>query len=189
MKQKHITLILIILLLNISEKTWRDFPKYYKSLAYVSFMNCLYYYLCKRHLVWELTPSDGFRLRTLRGVYVFIVTPLAVLLCLSKFPNTVSKQVVHIVKWVLASSFIEYYLVKKRMIKFNHGWNIAWSGFVYLEMYVCSYLYIKKPLLTWLLSLCSIIFFMSKFKVPLTKRLLKGPLSIFFPKNSKLKFS
>jgi hypothetical protein len=171
---KQVILILIIVLINIKEKTWINISKYYKSLALVVGINTFYYYLCKRKLVWEFTPK-GIDWRVLRALHIFVATPLLTLLYLSKFPTKLSKQILYTIKWVFSSTAIEYYLLKIKLIKFKHGWNIYWSGLMYLKMYVYSYWFLRKPVSTSILTLCSSIFFVVKFKVPLEKRLFKGP--------------
>jgi hypothetical protein len=181
MAQKQITLILTILLLNIYNRTWKDLPKYYKCLFYTSFINSLYYYLFKRHLLWEFRPGR-LNWRALRKVHIFLISPLLVLLFLSTLPKSFTKQVIHLIKWVVSSSMIEYFLAKKQLIIFKYGWNVFWSGLVYVQMYVFSYLFLKRPLLIWILSLFTTIFYMVQFKMPLTIRLLKGPYFLLFKK-------
>ncbi len=178
---KHIVMVVMILVLNFKEKTWVNIPKYYKSIFYATVCNAFYYYLCKRFLVWEFNP-DGIGWRTLRGLHLFVITPLLVLLCLSKFPKSFTKQIFHIIKWVVGSSLFEYILAKRNLIIFKHGWNIFWSGLLYLKMYLYSFLFIKRPFFTTVLSLCSVVFFIKKFNVPLSKRLLKGPIFLIIPK-------
>lgn len=169
MKWKHIVLILFVLVLSVCGKAWRDFPKHYKSLSYVTIVHMLYYKLCKRHLVWEFTPLS-FNWRLLRIIHIFIVTPLLVLLFLSKYPKARWKQLCYLVKWVLSSSIVEYIAHKQKMIQYKHGWNIFWSSILYAMMYVFSSLFKKKPLLTCFLSVCSIVFFVIKFKVPIKSK-------------------
>ena len=169
MRQKHIILILSIIFVNLLGKTWRNFPKYYKSLTYVSIVNSLYYFLCKRHLVWEFIPL-GIDWKFLRTVHTIIVTPLIVLLFLSNFPKTFLKQMIYIIKWVLGAILVEFVVHKLKLIQYKHGWNIFWSALLYLKMFVYSHLFTKKPLMTWFLSLCSCTFFIIKFKVPIKKK-------------------
>ncbi len=178
---KHIVMVVMILVLNFKEKTWLNIPKYYKGVFYATVCNGLYYHLCKRFLVWEFKP-DGIDWRILRGLHMFVVTPLLVLLCLSKFPKSFTQQILHIIKWVFGSSLFEYILAKRNMISFKHGWNIFWSGLLYLKMYLYSFLFIKRPLFTTVLSLCSVVYFIKRFNVPLSKRLLKGPMFFLFRK-------
>ncbi|UCZ53616.1 hypothetical protein LGQ02_02115 [Bacillus shivajii] len=116
---------------------------------------------------------------------MFLITPLFVLSYLSRIPETFLKKIIHTTKWVAYSTFLEHIIHEQKMIQFKYGWNVYWSGLVYFKMYIFSYLYPKRPLLTWLLSICSAIFFIWKFNVPLTKRLLKGPIFIFVPTRYK----
>lgn len=182
MKAKQIFLLTIVLLVNVKGKTWRDFPKYYESMGYASIINALYYYLCKRHLLWEFPPT-GFNWRVLRGVHIFVIVPLLVLAFLSKFPKTFWKRLIYLVKWTVTCSIVEYIGLKNNMITFKHGWTIFWSGFIYVTMYGFSYLYTQKPIYTWIISVFTTIFFILKFKIPMTKRLLKGPIVFLFGKN------
>lgn len=184
MKQKQILLILIIVLINVFTKSWKVAPKYYKSLLYVIFWNCFYYYICKRHLVYEFV-NGGFNWKLLRAIHIFIVTPSITLLYLAKLPKSLPKQAVYTIKWVFVSFVVETFLNKQKLIKFKYGWNVFWSTLIYFQMYVTSYLLMSRPILTSFLSLSSLIFFIVKFKVPMSKRLLKGPLDILFPKVKK----
>ncbi len=169
MKQKHLILILSLIFINILRRSWRDFPKYYKSLAYVSIVNALYYCLCRRHLVWEFLPL-GMNWWQIRFLHVFIVSPLLVLSYLANYPKSLLKQVIHLIQSVLVSTLFECYLRKKKMIQYKHSWNEFWTGLIYLKMYVYSYLFSKRPLTTIFLSICSMIFFIVKFKVPIKKK-------------------
>lgn len=173
---KHIILIISIILL--SRNSWRDIPKYYKSIFYVSFVNILYYLMCRRHLVWEFTPI-GINWWFIRIVHVIIITPLLVLIFLAKFPNSLFKQVIYTVNWVVMSSAVEYFLNKHKLIIYSHGWNIFWTGLIYAKMYVYSYLITKNPFITWFLSLCSVIFFTIKFKVPMRRKHISSKFDRF----------
>lgn len=183
MKQKQIILILIVFFLNILGRTWKDIPKYYKALGYVTVTNSLYYYICKRYLLWEFS-SQGFHWKVLRGVNIFFVTPLITLLYLSKSPKPFN--ISYLLKWVTSSTLVEYVASKNKMIKYKHGWNIYWTAFLYLKMYLYSYLYTRKPNFTWLLSAISTIFFIKVFNVPLTTRWAKGPVYFLKIKDNKL---
>lgn len=187
MKQKQIALILIIVLLNVFNKTWKDLAKYYKNLIFVIVINAFYYYLCKRYLVWEFRPG-GLSWRWLRVNHTFVVTPLLILLYLSKLPNTLSKQIVYIINWVIGSFIVEYGLHNLKMIRFKYGWNVFWSGLLYFKMYLYSHIFTKNPITASVLSLLSIIFLIVKFRVPLTKRLLKGPVFMLLPRTVALPY-
>ncbi|MGO4889859.1 CBO0543 family protein [Anaerobacillus sp. MEB173] len=166
---KHFILILSIILYNLFRKSWRAIPKYYKSLVFVSIVNTFYYIVCKRHLVWEFMPV-GINWKVIRVAHVIIVTPLLVLSFLSKFPQTLTKQVLYLMKAVFVASSIELLIHKNKLIQYKHGWNIYWTSLLYMKMFVYSYLFTKRPMITCVLTLCSTIFFIVKFKVPVTKK-------------------
>ncbi len=184
-KRQQLIIVLLLTLMHIKFKSWRMFPKYYKGMFFISFLNSFYYYLCKRHLVWEFTHVC-FKWRLLRAVHIFYVTPSLVLLFLTKLPNSISQQTVYLINWLCASFIFEYYLVRKNILRFKHRWNLYWSLLVYLKIYVYAYLYTIKPLVTWVLSIFSAIFFSVKFKVPLKKRLFKGPFFLLYKKRPLL---
>ncbi|WP_438824364.1 CBO0543 family protein [Bacillus sp. JJ1533] len=170
-RNRHISLVLSIIFLTIFSHSWRDVPKYYKNMVYVSLFNALYYLLCKRHLVWEFIPN-GINWLFIRVLHTIIVTPLLVLVFLSKMPNTLMERFIYYLRWITISFAVEYLIHKKHLILYAHGWNIFWSGILYLKMFLYSHLFTTRPVLTLFLSLFSTVFFIFKFKVPLkTKHL------------------
>lgn len=177
MRYKHLGLIGFMILLNVFGKTWRYVPKYYKSMAYVSCVNASYYLLCRRHLVWEFTPN-GINWKILRTAHILIVSPLLVLLYLSKLPESRIKQIVYTGKSILIACLAEFFVHKQKLIQFKHGWSLLWSSFMYLMMFTYSSLFTKRPFLTLLLSILSSVFFIMKFNVPLkTNTLVRGDLN------------
>jgi hypothetical protein len=166
---QHIVLVLSIILLSILSRSWRDFPKYYKNMIYVSSFNILYYFLCRRHLVWEFIPN-GINWLVIRLAHIIIVTPLLVLIFLSNMPRTLWMQFVHLIRWVITASLVEYLVHKKKLMLYAHGWNIFWSSSLYLMMFLYSHLYTKRPFITLIISLCSTLFFTLKFKVPFKRK-------------------
>ena len=154
----HIVIVLSIILLSNLNKSWRDFPKYYKNMIYVSSFNILYYLLCRRHLVWEFIPN-GINWLVIRLVHILVVTPLLVLIFLSNMPRTLSMQFFHLIRWVISASLVEYFVHKKKLILYAHGWDILWSSSLYLLMFLYSHLFTKRPYITIILSLGSTLFF------------------------------
>ena len=170
--------VLLLFILIIKTGAWRNISKYYKNLLYVIFMNCIYYYFCKRHLLWEFNVKKS-NWRLLRVVHIFIVTPLLTLLNLSYFPKTIPDMILHLFKAVSISLILEIFALKYKLIRFKHDWNLFWSGVIYLKMYLYSYIFTRNAVLTWILSFASLIMFIIKFKIPLGKRLAKGPVFLF----------
>ena len=165
-RNRHIVLILIVILVTISSGSWRGIPKYYKNMVYVSSFNAIYYLICRRHLVWDFIPN-GIDWWVIRVIHTIIVTPLLVLVFLTKMPNTLFKQFIYYIRWIIISFVVEYLIHKKHLILYAHGWNVLWSGLLYVKMFLYSHLFTKRPILTLVLSLCSSVFFIFKFNVPL----------------------
>ena len=165
-RRQHALLIIGIILLSIFNHSIRDIPKYYKNMLYVSSINIVYYFIFRRHLIWEFVPI-GIHWSLIRLAHVLIVSPFLTLMFLSTLPRDLFKKIIHLIKFVLISSIIEFVAYKKNLILFAHGWNIFWSGLIYLKMFVYSYLFGKRPLFTLALSLCSTIFFVYIFRAPL----------------------
>jgi hypothetical protein len=165
-RNQHFVLVMGIILISILGNNLRDVPKYYKNMLYVSSFNTIYYFLCRRHLVWEFIPS-GINWWVIRLVHIFIVTPILILMFLSKMPSELIKQLEYILKWITISTVVEYFAQKRKLILYAHGWNIFWSSLLYFMMYTYSYLYSRRPSLTLVLSMCSTVFYVIKFKVPL----------------------
>ncbi|MBM7660254.1 hypothetical protein JOC85_001021 [Bacillus mesophilus] len=168
-RNQHIVLVLSIILLSILSKSWRDLPKYYKNMIYVGSFNIIYYLLCRRHLVWEFIPN-GINWLGIRLVHILIATPLMVLIFLSNMPRTLWRQLFHLIRWAVIASLVEYVAHKKRLILYAHGWNIFWSGTVYLLMFLYSHLFTKRPFITIILSLSSTLFFIIRFSVPFKRK-------------------
>ncbi|WP_216830667.1 CBO0543 family protein [Alkalihalobacterium elongatum] len=185
-QEQELFLLLTIIFSTVG--SLKHLPKHFKELVFISFFNAFYYYICKRYLLWEFNPH-GINWRGIRLLHTFVTTPLVVLANLSHFPNTFPKQVYHVLKWTIISTYIEHLAAKQKLIRFKHGWNIYWSAAIYLKMYTYSYLHKKNALLTWFLSLCTAVFYIIKFKVPLRARLLKGPFTFFIKQDPKYKWT
>ncbi|WP_431308862.1 CBO0543 family protein [Halalkalibacter flavus] len=183
MIQKQTIVILCILLLNIYLKTWKDIPKYYNNLAYTAFINALYNYIFKRHYLWEFLP-DKWSWKNLTQIHTLIISPLLVLLYLHTLPREIFNKIIHLILWVFCLVIGEHFIVKKRLLVYKYGWNVLWSGLIYIQMFVFNYLYNKRPLIVWIFSALVTIFYMVKFKLPLTRRFLKGPYFLFFRKTN-----
>ncbi|WP_062353476.1 CBO0543 family protein [Bacillus kwashiorkori] len=167
LKYKHLYLILGIIF--FSRKSWSDIPKYYKNMLYVGTFNSLYYLLCRRHLVWEFTPF-GFKWAIVRIIHIVIVTPLIILTYLSNAPNSLFKQIIYTIKWVVGASFVEFVAHKQKLIMYAHRWNVFWSSLLFTLMFIFSKLFSKNAILTIILSCLSTCFFIIKFDVPINRK-------------------
>lgn len=173
---RHIFLSILLLWLNYRKQTWRLMPLFFRPLLYIVFINSSYYYFFKKHILWEL-QSNTLKLKQLRIVHIFCITPLIFLLCMANFPKeNVLLQIKHILKWSLLCSCFECIGLKLKMIYFRNGWSLFWSWTMYLFLFGYGYLYSIKPVSVWKITLPTLGFFLIKFKAPIKKVSIHGPL-------------
>ncbi|MDT8861032.1 hypothetical protein N0O92_12385 [Alkalihalobacillus sp. MEB130] len=173
---RHIILSSFLVWLNYRQQTWKIVPKFAQALVYIMFINSSYYYFFKNHILWEL-QSNNLKLKELRVIHIFIITPLIFLLCMVNLPKEdVRLQIRHILKWSFKCAFVEYMGLKTKMIYFQNGWNIFWSWLIYIFLFSFGYVYTKKPFIIWTVSIPTIFFFIIKFKAPLRRMMLLGPV-------------
>ena len=162
----HILLAIWLLYLNLKNQTWRSFPQFSRSIIYVISFNGLYFFLCKDRLLWDFR-SSYLKVKTVRRLQIFLITPLFILLFLSKYPKNLYNRILYICKWMGMSLLIESIALKRGAIIFKNGWNLNWSTIIYILMYVFSYLMSIKPLLTFTLSFAPTLFLLYHFQIPL----------------------
>ncbi|MCD8509267.1 MAG: hypothetical protein LRY73_04835, partial [Bacillus sp. (in: Bacteria)] len=99
------------------------------------------------------------------------------LLCLSGINDFIKgKKILHILLISILSTIMEWFANKKlHMIAFYNGWNIKWSGLIYLMMYSFSYLYKYNPMLIWIVSFLTMEQFVRIFRVPISKDMFSLP--------------
>lgn len=173
MRKLHLLFILWLLIQNIKKKSWRNLPEYIPSLLYVSFFSLLYNILCKDYLMWDFKSNiKHLSTKVLRSLHIFIINPLLILSYLSTIPDSIWNKILYTGKWIVSSTLVEW--LGQRIFKvifFDNGWHLGWSTLIYVKMYFLSYFMTKKPLLTWMLSFLSTIFFLIRFKVPVIHNL------------------
>jgi len=168
----HILSALVLLLLNVHFKTWRDLRETSGGILYVVLFNGLFYVLSKdmHPLPWVFN-SKSMKPKALLYFHLILIMPLLILLFLSNRPRSLPQKISYVLKWTIGSSVVELIGHKLHAISFYHGWRIGWSTLLYLKMYTFCELILVKPWLTMVLSIGSTIFFLQKFNVP--------PIAIF----------
>ena len=168
----HILLLAWLFRENNKNKTWKQLPRYYPNILYVSLFNWLYYFLVHHKLLWEL-QSNLFNRKTLKIIHICIINPLLILLYLSNLPNTFVKQFIYVIRWITISTLVEWIFYQRGKSFFYRGWNIGWSIVIYIKMYLFCLLFNKKPILIMNLSIIDTICFLLKFNIPVRKNMIK----------------
>ncbi|RLQ93789.1 CBO0543 family protein [Falsibacillus albus] len=162
----HLAILIWLAIQNIRKRTWKNIPRFFPSVLYVVIFNAGYYYLCNYKVLWEF-KSPFLKTRTIKILHLFFIMPLLILSFLSTYPSNFLRQIVYVIKWVLASSLIEWIGSKFNAITFKNGWNCCWSTFIYLLMFIFSRMILKKPFVTLLLSGSTTAFLLTIFQIPL----------------------
>lgn len=140
---------------------WRNWQKYYSTILYITICSLLYLVLYSESPLWYFRPEPPlylFKNRTLialgQTLFVFIGTSL---IFLGHYPEE-KKQYIYVIAWVLLYTFIEIIALDKGIIVHQNGWNMWWSTFFNLCLFILLRVHFLKPLLAWGLSIIFITF-------------------------------
>ncbi|WP_280523562.1 CBO0543 family protein [Neobacillus soli] len=131
---------------------WRNLDKYYPTLLYFAVGNLAYEYIAhvKFHL-WKMNGDGLFPEIIADFIALFLIVIPAILIYLSKYPKTPKERIIHIAKWILIFTIVEWVGGKYfNAINYENGWNIWWSFLFNLCMFPMlrlHYISFKKALL------------------------------------------
>lgn len=145
---------------------WRKFSQYHATMLYMSLMNLFYLFLTGTYLLWRMQPEFGLPFTLMVALYTFIVFPCTVLLYLSHYPETLGRQILHIIKWIVIYIGVEWLGSLFSRISYGNGWHLGWSFIFVLIMFPMLRLHNQKPILAYLLSIAIIVLLLYVFDVP-----------------------
>jgi hypothetical protein len=140
---------------------WRNLEKYYPTLLYVLLCNLIYKViaLSQFHL-WKARddmmgePLDFF-------YYTFFAFIPGVFLYLSNYPDSMKKQIFHIVKWLSIFMGVEWIGYKYfNAINYFNGWTIWWSFIFDLMMLILIRIHFVNYKIGFLLSIPCTFFYL-----------------------------
>lgn len=147
-------LVVAILSLTASfiKGDWKNLDKYYPTLLYFSVGNLTYEYIA--HVNFHLWKMDGkglFPEIVADFILLFLIAIPAILIYLSNYPSTAKRRVLHIVKWIVIFTTVEWIGGKYfGIIKYENGWSIWWSflfNIIMFPMLRLHFLSYKRALL------------------------------------------
>ncbi len=151
---------------------WRNWQKYQATILYMIYFNAIYGLLCYNHLMWkfEYDRSVPFLINhTLISIGMgLLLYPSIILIFLGRYPNgNWKKKLSWQLLFVFLFSLAEFIMFKAGKITYYNGWSLGWSIIFNLNTFFMLILHYKRPLLTWILSIFCVIFYVYYFKVPL----------------------
>lgn len=149
---------------------WRNWKKYQATILYLLCLDFLYNFLTYDYPLWKF--SDFFLpTHTLNSLAVTLIGfPCSMLIYLGRYPeDSMAKKIIHTLLWIILFSSVELFYVLIGLFHYYHGWNFGWSVLFNCVEFLMLRLHYKRPLLTYLISVLSVIALMVLFKIPITK--------------------
>lgn len=152
---------------------WRNWKKYYPTILFFALGDFIYLYLLSDHYpMWKYQPKGldeniGLTNSHISLSIILIKYPATAMIYLYRFPekNKIF-QFLYVVVWDLIYTLNEMIDFKLNLIKYYNGWNLYWSMFFNLIMFLILKAHFKWPLLAWLFSIVFILFLWKVFDVP-----------------------
>jgi len=166
-KNLHIIIAIICILAAYKWGDWRNWQKYHTTILFFSLGNLLYVYLTAGCYLWRLTQSILPSPALTEFLYTFIVFPATILLFLGNFPQSKWDRVLHVLKWILIYSAVEYLFTVTGNVEYQNGWSLYWSILFNVVMFPILAIHHKRPLLAYLLSAPVCIFVLWFFDIPI----------------------
>lgn len=146
---------------------WRNWKTYLSTMYYAAICDLLYLFLTANHFLWRYVSDSYFaNYSGTELIYAFIVLPATTLMFISRFPHKLIKAAFYILMWIIIYILLEVVLLLSDRFVYQHGWNLIWSIGFDVVMFPMIILHHKKPLLTYLLSICFICYLVWQFEVP-----------------------
>lgn len=144
---------------------WKNWNKYYSTILYFIIGDLVYNFLTYNSPLWKYEPS--IMNSTLADLLIAVVVfPSTVLLFLPYLPGKLTKQIIHIAKWVAIYSAIEWIYYSLGFISYHNNWNIGWSILFYFIMFSLLWLHYKRPLWVWPISMALAFLTLYIFGIP-----------------------
>lgn len=146
----------------------KEWKKYHPTLLYICSLNLLYNFLAANYDLWKYQP-DLYSNHSLTEVgNSIILLPAIAFIFLSNYPEqeSLKKKIFYYGKWIVGSFLIELIFVYFDKITFHHGYKYWMEPFFYLMMYTFIRLHMKRPILTYFLSILIILWFIWYFSIP-----------------------
>ncbi|CAM4355570.1 hypothetical protein L1N85_15110 [Paenibacillus alkaliterrae] len=171
----HFVYNALFLYAGIKWGDWRRWRDYYPTILFFICGDLLMNFLLYNYSMWTYQETF-FGEQILRNhtfislMIMFIVYPSTILIYLGRFPQGRWKQALWVAFWTLLYSSMEYInLHYLHLIKHHNGWEMWWSVFFNVFMFLIIKIHYKHPLLAWGISIIMILFLWFMFDIPIEK--------------------
>ncbi len=168
----HLAIAIVSVLAVWRWADWKNWEKYHATILYIALGNLMYFFLTYHHWLWRINPDFYMNYLTVEVMYTMIIFPSTAFLFLSNFPESqgISKQFIHIAKWVGLYVVMEWIGGIYGRILYQYGWSLMWSAIFDCIMFPMLRLHNKKPAIAYPLSVAIAVFLLLLFDIPLATR-------------------
>ena len=164
--------MLSALLFNIAALRWgdwRNLSRYYPTILFMIAASLFYESSCYEYPLWQFKPQKTLvhNVTIISILINFGIFPATVLLFLSRFPNTLLKQIGYTLLWSVGYILGEYACLLVNLIEYHNGWHFGWSILFDLLMFPILRLHHIRPLGGWIATVIFAIFLWNVFDIPL----------------------
>ena len=149
----------------------RDWSKYYPSMLFAALGNALYEILCYKYQLWTMEPNGVVYSIIPMLLLILVGMPLSTWVFLSKYPYKLSIYIkgIYVSFFVVVFIVLEYVAVKLGSISYHNGWNLGWSLFFVIVMFIVIRIHFTRPILALLISIPFSLVLCMIFEVTLDK--------------------
>lgn len=158
---------LLFLATFLLTKSYRYFGRYYSTTLYVSFISLVYVTICNTYKMWAFPTWWIFTNEASELLQAVILFPCTTVIFLRYFPRNKWFAALYFLFFVALYVVMEWLMVISGEINYEHRWNLGWSTVVVALMCFMIKLHEHNRILTWLLTVVVMAFFVIWFKVPL----------------------
>ena len=159
-------LSVVFILLTLRWGDWRNWRKYYPTIAFWIIGNYLYDTLTYNKPLWlYYAPMLNHTLNDL--VWKFIIYPCSAMVFLYLYPESGTiPKLKYLASWIFAFSAMELLLHIFGYFLYYNGWDIWWSVAFNCMMFPLLRLHYKRPPLAWLGAIVAGVVIIVIFKIP-----------------------
>ncbi|MCY9691537.1 CBO0543 family protein [Paenibacillus alginolyticus] len=149
----------------------RNWEQYYPTLLFAALSNGLYELICYQYQLWQMEPN-GLPVATIPILLLILIgMPVSTWIYLSNYSRNrkLLSQAYYIIFFTGIFVLLEFVAVKCGSITYHNGWNLLWSSFFDMIMFIMLRIHYRKPLLGLLMSVPYTGLLMIIFKVGFDK--------------------
>lgn len=161
----HIITTLILILVVWKWGDWKNINNYLPTMWYVGSMNLLYHLISDGFWLWKY-QSSWLSTKEIAIIHTFIVLPSITFLYISHLPNQLKHKLFYAFSWIIGSFLWSIFVWGFARLSFHNGYKIWMDLPFYVLMFGFITLHLKRPFITYFLSIIVITNFILIFKVP-----------------------